>query len=265
MADNNNNAQPKTLSDISLDEVLDRATNAILYDEFIDTLDYYGWRKLASQLNCTMPQVYRYEKQSSPTKAMLEDWVQHDKSVQVLIDALKKIEHYSAIRILMAFVQPLLPRVPRQENFVIPNQRECVFDNSQLGPEDKQKKANTGKYLWPKNSVLKVFFIDNKPEINKKVLLIASEWTPHSTIQFVETTNQQKSHIRITYYGIASTVLGNLATQVDPDGKFKYEKTMYLDGLHAIQDESVFKRFVLHEFGHALGLIHEVTHCFCNF
>ena len=108
--------------------------------------------------------------------------------------------------------------------------------------------------LWENGKVLRVKFLGGTESIHKQVEMSAKEWENHANIKFYFVSNGY-AHIRVSFdqkIGSQSQV-GKAALSVEGD-----EPTMNL----AITDSTPraeLKRQVLHEFGHALGCIHE--HC----
>jgi Astacin (Peptidase family M12A) len=99
--------------------------------------------------------------------------------------------------------------------------------------------------LWPLGITLRVAFLDGTPDQHEIVRRFAPQWTQHANLKLDFTANANP-HIRITFD--------------DNDGAWSYigrdceaiprsQATMNLGW----QDEGV----ILHEFGHAIGLIHE--------
>lgn len=113
-----------------------------------------------------------------------------------------------------------------------------------------------GMKFWPPGSVLRVSFLDGVPEVQRHVRTYARKWLRYANIKFVFTPSAEpNAHIRISFRqkGSWSAVGKDALNQAFfPTG----EPTMNYGWLNAespIEDYSV----VLHEFGHALGLIHE--------
>lgn len=109
--------------------------------------------------------------------------------------------------------------------------------------------------MWNDRKELKIYIYEHKfnPEINKKIEFYSKEWEEWTGIKF-NFTNDPSSEIRIrinalsvheSYIGKDALKIGNLLTE-----------TMKL-GIGIETNESSIKRTILHEFGHALGCIHE--------
>lgn len=111
---------------------------------------------------------------------------------------------------------------------------------------------------WHNNSaertVLTVKFLNGGNTVHGKVILYAKEWENHANIRFRFVSQNLAANIRIKF---------------DPGGSWSYlGKNIPSDQTKATMNfgwfknaqENEFKRTVLHEFGHALGLSHEHSH-----
>jgi len=112
------------------------------------------------------------------------------------------------------------------------------------------------QYLWPQNKVLRIFFFEGQTDFAKLVLSIAKEWSIYCNIRFVVTENQGESDLRIAFNpkdGCCSYI-GTIAQHITKD-----EPTLNIGYLNfkTFEEMKELRRLVLHEFGHALGLIHE--------
>jgi serralysin len=105
---------------------------------------------------------------------------------------------------------------------------------------------------WPNGSTLRVLFLDGDPAVHAKVAQFAVEWSDYANITF-NFNNDLDAEIRISfqYQGSWSTV-GTDALNV-PDNK----PTMNYGWLTPTTSDDEYQRVVVHEFGHAIGLIHE--------
>jgi hypothetical protein len=109
--------------------------------------------------------------------------------------------------------------------------------------------------LWKNGRVLRVRFLDGDPAVHAKVAAVAKEWMKYSNVAF-EFGNDPDAEIRISFLQEGYwSALGTdaLVTSYFP----KNEPTMNFGGFTADTPDEEYQRVVLHEFGHALGCIHE--------
>jgi hypothetical protein len=105
---------------------------------------------------------------------------------------------------------------------------------------------------WPNDSVLRVHFMDGDPEVQAKVKDVAYTWSELSNIR-LKFVDDPSAEIRITFTQPGSwSYIGTDARAIP-----KSQATMNFGWLTPNSSDSEYERVVLHEFGHALGLIHE--------
>jgi hypothetical protein len=111
---------------------------------------------------------------------------------------------------------------------------------------------------WPNGSKLHVAFSKGTPpDVQKNVMSYALQWCEYANIDFVF-DNARDAQIRITFTPEETwSYVGRDALSIPPD-----EPTMNFGWLipaspEKIISDEVYSSAVLHEFGHALGLIHE--------
>ncbi len=120
---------------------------------------------------------------------------------------------------------------------------------------DPRKKA--AKYVWDKDPI-SVHFLDGDEVLKNWVKTVAEEWTRYANIRFdFEPPSEKPADIRITFRedrGVFWSAIGTLATTVDLN-----KATMSLGGLSKLvmKGWEDYRPYVLHEFGHTLGLLHE--------
>ncbi len=109
---------------------------------------------------------------------------------------------------------------------------------------------------WNAGDTITISFLDGDPGVQQKVQNVAQGWTASGlanlTLDFRKNTND--TLVRISFQNPGSwSVIGTTCRQVTD----KTQPTMNFGWLTPRSDDEEIRRVVLHEFGHALGLIHE--------
>ncbi len=105
---------------------------------------------------------------------------------------------------------------------------------------------------WQPGQELRIAFLDGDAEIWTVVEKYSAGWLEHANIGFVF-GDFVDAELRITFRGTGNwSYVGNAARQIHPS-----EPTMQLGGLTVGDPPDHIRRKVLHEFGHALGCVHE--------
>jgi hypothetical protein len=122
------------------------------------------------------------------------------------------------------------------------------------GSASPYRLAADKQYIWPQRyRSLSVRFLGGDLSLCQRVAAVACEWNEYTGLPFVF-DNAPDAPIRVAF--------------VQGDGSWSYvgtdsltvlrrEPTLNLGWLDAGSPEDELRRVVLHEFGHALGLIHE--------
>ena len=107
-------------------------------------------------------------------------------------------------------------------------------------------------YLWDNGATLKVRFLSGSPAMKDKVKAYAREWEQYANIKFdfIE-YGDADLRINLDNKGGHNSVIGQLA-----QGRPQDEKTINFDTTDFATYDAMH-RTVLHEFGHAIGLLHE--------
>ena len=136
--------------------------------------------------------------------------------------------------------------------------RLCVDRVAPLSPSivlPDGRLAGLRTKLWPAHQrVLHIRFLGGDVRVHERIERIAKRWTTHANIHFAF-DNAPDAAIRIGFEpGVSWSYLGTDA--LDP-AIARDEPTMNYGWLTPATANDELQRVVLHEFGHALGLVHE--------
>lgn len=108
--------------------------------------------------------------------------------------------------------------------------------------------------MWNPGDVLRVSITGGSNVVKEKIQRYANEWSRWANIRFIFVADPTTAHIRaeVNSDGTSWSVLGRAAEAVAAP-----EKTMNFGWLTDTTADDEYSRVVTHEFGHALGLIHE--------
>jgi serralysin len=130
-----------------------------------------------------------------------------------------------------------------------------------LSEQDKARAAHHKAAVlksakWNPGDVISVRFLEGDPDLQARVQTVAEEWTaPGMANLTLDFRSDGPTDIRIAFQqGNGSwSYLGTMCRQIVPDS----EPTMNYGWLTPESTDDELRRVVLHEFGHALGMIHE--------
>jgi hypothetical protein len=107
---------------------------------------------------------------------------------------------------------------------------------------------------WPAGRPLTIRFLEGDPYVQEKVKEKALDWTNYANIKFEFVNGKEDADIQIAFEqgGGSWSTIGTDANTLDPG-----QATMNFGWLDVNTPDKEYSRVVKHEFGHALGLIHE--------
>ncbi len=116
----------------------------------------------------------------------------------------------------------------------------------------RPRMALISQALWKPGTTIKVRFMDGEPGVQRKVEDVAHTWEDHANLRF-DFGDHADATVRISFEQEGSwSYLGTVAQQIPA-----HEPTMNYGWLTPDSEEEEYWRVVLHEFGHAMGAIHE--------
>lgn len=124
------------------------------------------------------------------------------------------------------------------------------------GTHSSERMALDHRKMWRNGRTLRVRFLDGTPFLRAKVEQYAAEWTRHANLEF-QFGDDPEAEIRVSFRaGRGSwSMLGTDAlvrSFAAPD-----QPTMNFGWFDESTSEDEFSRVIVHEFGHAIGCIHE--------
>ncbi len=136
---------------------------------------------------------------------------------------------------------------------------DAEFDPDGVGPAleaaakgDPKELGVAWRKQWQNGQELRIRFLDGSPELQERVKAHANKWLQYANLSF-NWGNHAQSDIRVTftkrgYWSYVGTDANHQPTNAP---------TLNLGGFTKDTDDTRMQRVVLHEFGHAIGCIHE--------
>lgn len=134
----------------------------------------------------------------------------------------------------------------------------CIDKEIPMGVEfgSGEEMAIVSSKKWDTGQMLRVHFYEGNQFVKEKVRQYAREWEKYANIKF-DFVDDPTAEIRVSFNldGSSWSAVGRDALNIDwfPPNT----PTMNYGWLTPDSDEDEFSRVIIHEFGHALGCIHE--------
>ncbi|MCL7987794.1 M12 family metallopeptidase [Sphingobacterium sp. lm-10] len=122
------------------------------------------------------------------------------------------------------------------------------------GETEPRGAALTAK-LWRRGQVITVSFIGGTNFVRQKVIAYAKQWEQHANITFNFVANNGMLRVSFRQGQGSYSYLGTDALRIPTN-----QETMNFGWFNNNTSDTEFSRTTIHEFGHALGMIHEQQH-----
>lgn len=121
-------------------------------------------------------------------------------------------------------------------------------------PDNTGKAASIKNVQWQPGQTIRVKFLNGSSYLQSKVKQYAVLWEDHANIKFEFVSSTSTANIKIGFgnYNNQKGYWSYLGTDSND-----YAHSMHYEYFNNNTAETEFRRVIVHEFGHALGLIHE--------
>jgi hypothetical protein len=155
----------------------------------------------------------------------------------------------------------IIPDALDPERAVRRSLREVMAANAPRGlnaeeVEHVARMAVVKSKTWPTGSTLRCRFLDGSAKMQKKVEAIAHEWERHANLRF-KFVADGPAEIRISFFADSGSWSAVGRDALNQSYFPLHQPTMNYGWLRDDSAEDEYSRVVLHEFGHAIGSIHE--------
>lgn len=192
---------------------------------------------------------------SSPQIALA---LQRTQSVQAITFAKKVPTSLSVVSrsYHIEFDVALPPGTPAQKPYPPVTSTSKIQTDGSIGTPGVRRDPLAGQpaKMWEAGATLAVKMTGGTARVRSAVQRFATEWTQHANIKFAFVDDSQPAVIKIDFDqdGFSWSFIGTDALGIP----FNYS-TMHFGAFDDTSPEAFIRAVVLHEFGHALGLIHE--------
>lgn len=155
----------------------------------------------------------------------------------------------SNLRVDVDMIVPLALRPRAQQLAILENPRNLPTPTAPGAPLEL---AVHRFKRWANGRRLQIRFLDGHPVVQKRVSDWAEKWTEHANLVF-DFGDHENADIRISFTDLGSwSYIGTDARTISQS-----KATMNFGWLMPNSPDQTYAQVVLHEFGHAIGCIHE--------
>ncbi|WP_062053653.1 matrixin family metalloprotease [Aquimarina longa] len=121
---------------------------------------------------------------------------------------------------------------------------------------DYSKAASVKAKQWEPGQTIRVKFLNGNNFVQSKVKQYAKEWEKYANLKFEFVSSSSNANIKIGFKEGQFADDGGSWSYLGTDSN-NYDHSMHFGWFNNNTSDTEFRRTTIHEFGHALGLIHE--------
>lgn len=134
------------------------------------------------------------------------------------------------------------------------NDNHICLDKFPPSLNSQSKGSVLRQYIWTSGQTVRVKFLSGNSYLQNKVIQFASQWSSYANINFQFVGVNENSDIKINFdsSGASWSYYGNYCINIPQN-----QASMNFGWFNNSTPDAEFSRTIIHEFGHALGMVHE--------
>lgn len=150
--------------------------------------------------------------------------------------------------------EPIENLEPTQQDFS-KDLKVCI-EKWDLDGNDFSKAATLKSKQWNPGQTIRVKFLNGNSFVQSKVKQYAKQWESYANLKFEFVSSSSSANIKISFKEGQYANDGGSWSYLGTDSN-SYSRSMHFGWFNNNTSDAEFSRTTIHEFGHALGLIHE--------